>query len=115
MNLPLTAALLSNPALLFGSTGGTGVLAFVGARFHRLEKEVRECRKRDADVRIIMAGVRVMAGEMRRELPKSQALAMFEDLCVRRLGPAPDINDFVDLLRQIDDAAPDYEPPEKKR
>lgn len=106
------ATLLDAPLLLGGSTG-TGVLAFVVARFHRLEKEVRECRRRDADVRIIMAGVRVMAGEMRRELPKSQALAMFEDLCMRRLGAPPDIDDFVDLLRKVDEAVPDYEPPRR--
>jgi hypothetical protein len=95
---------LFDPAVILGGTTGTGVLGFVAARFHKIEKEVRECRQRDADVKIIMAGVRVLVGKMQRDEPNSIELRMFQDLCSRRLGPPPTIEDFEKLLGQIDEA-----------
>lgn len=112
MTFPLAS--LFDPALLFGVSGGGGVLAFVGARFHKLEKEVRECRKRDSDMAILSAGVRMMVGELGRELPNSQSLKLFGDMIAKKLGPPPTIEDFADLLRQVDDAAPDYQSPDKR-
>lgn len=103
-----------DPALLLGGTGGGGALAFVGARFHRLEKEVRECRKRDSDMAILSAGVRMMVGELSRELPNSQSLKLFGDMIAEKLGPPPSIEDFADLLKNIDAATPDYQPPDKR-
>ena len=100
----INLAALMDPAVLFGGTSGGGVIAFVAARFHKLEKEVRECRARDADFKIISAGVRMMVGELRRELPDSQALKMFGDMIAEKLGPPPSIEDFEDMLREIDAA-----------
>lgn len=110
MIFPLAALL--DPTVLFGGGGGATALAFVAARFHRLEKEVRECRKRDVDMAILSAGVRMMVGELSRELPSSQSLKLFGDMIAEKLGPPPSIEDFADLLRKVDNAAPDYQPPE---
>lgn len=102
MTFPLAS--LVDPAILVGGTGGSGVLAFVVAKFRAQDREIRECRERDADVKILMAGVRVVVGKMQRDDPDSVELRMFQDLCSRRLGPPPSIDDFSDLLRQVDEA-----------
>lgn len=100
---------LFDPAVWAGA--GAAALAFVGgrvtkrdARISKLEEEVEECRKRDADVLILTAGVRLMVGEMKRRSPGSPALQMFGDLLNRRLGPPPSIDEFAELLKQIDQA-----------
>lgn len=106
--MAFSIASLLDPSLLIASGGG--LLGFVGGqvkvhrgRVAKLEKEVEECRKRDADFQIITAGVRMVVGKMRREDPDSPELRMFADLCHRRLGPPPAMDDFADLLSQLDD------------
>jgi hypothetical protein len=91
---------------------GTAVLGFIGGhvkvrtgRLAKLETEVAECRKRDADFEILKAGVRMMVGEMKRSNPSSPALQMFGDLLERRLGPPPPIDDLQHLLNEIDASA----------
>jgi hypothetical protein len=76
---------------------------------------VRECRKRDSDMAILSAGVRMMVGELSRELPNSHSLKLFGDMIAEKLGPPPSIEDFADLLRKVDEAAPDYHAPEKPK
>lgn len=95
---------LVDPAWLIGGTGGGGALAFVGAQFHRLSSEVKECRNRDARFVVIEAGFRLVVGEMQRTNPNSAALRLCGDLLNRKLGPAPDISDLTTLLTALDDA-----------
>jgi hypothetical protein len=95
---------LLDPTTIGSILGGGGVLGFVGAKFHKLDVEVRECRRRDADVVIVMAGVQLLVGKMKRDDPGSVELQMFSDLMARRLGPPPSIDDFNSLLAQIDKA-----------
>jgi hypothetical protein len=95
---------LLDPATVGSVVGGGGVLGFVGAKFHKLDVEVRECRRRDADIVIVMAGVQLLVGKMKRDDPESIELKMFGDLLNRRLGPPPSVDDFNDLVSQIDQA-----------
>jgi hypothetical protein len=93
--------------------GGTALGLVTGhfktnrGRISKLEAEVHECRKRDADLHVVKAGVRLLVGEMVRDNPNSQALKMFGDLLAQKLGPAPTIDEFADLLKQADEADPD--------
>jgi hypothetical protein len=99
---------LLNSQFLFGA-GGTGVLGFIGGhvksrgkRITAMEKEIAECRKRDADVIVLKAGMRILVGKIKREQPESIELQMFGDLMARRLGPVPETSlDFQELLNQI--------------
>lgn len=91
--------------MLVGGSGGVGVLGFVGAKVKQLDSEVRECRQRDADVLVLIAGVRVLATKIQRDEPDCIELQMFNDLCTRRLGPPPaTAGDFQSLLDRIDAA-----------
>lgn len=76
-------------------------------RISKLEKEVDECRKRDADFKVLGAGFRMIVGEVMRENPTSPALQMCGDLLSRKFGPAPTIDEFADLLKQADEASPE--------
>lgn len=105
----LTFASIVDPAVWSGAGGAliglvAGQVTQRGARLAKLEAEVEECRRREADFRIVTAGVRMMVGELRRELPKSTALKTFGDMLEQRLGPPPTIDDFRDLLTQVDRA-----------
>lgn len=91
-----------DPAVVFGSAGGAGLLGLVGAKFHKLETEVRECRKRDANVVILMAGVRMMVGEMRREIPDSHSLKVMGEIFGKAFGPPPSADELANLLHQVD-------------
>lgn len=108
---------LFDPAVLTTGLGGTVVGLLTGhfktnrGRIARLEKEVEECRQRDADFKVVAAGFRMVVGEMMRDHPQSPALQMCGDLLTRRLGPAPTIDEFTDLLKQVDQAVPDYTTP----
>lgn len=84
-------------------------------RISKLEQEVEECRQRDADFKVVAAGFRMVVGEMMRDHPKSPALQMCGDLLTRRLGPAPTIDEFTDLLKQVDSAVPDYTVPQGRK
>lgn len=114
MTFPFAA--LIDPAVWSGAggAGGAALGLVVGhvktrnGRIAKLEKEVEECRRRDADFRIISAGVRLMVGELRDKIPDSQALKMFGDLMEQRLGPPPTAEDFDDLIGQIDKADEEY-------
>lgn len=81
----------------------TGSVAARRGKVAKLEAEVAECRRRDADYRIVTAGVRLMAGEIKRELPDSKVLAMVSDLLDRRLGPPPSVDDLADLITELDE------------
>jgi hypothetical protein len=94
--------LMSLPTLAAGGSGATA-LGLVGAKFHRLDREVKECRARDSRFVVIEAGFRMVVGEMQRENPNSIALQMCGDLLNRKLGPAPSMGDLTDLLKQLDD------------
>lgn len=105
---------LVDPAV-WGTGAGAAALGLVTGHFKtnrgridRLEKEVEECRRRDADFRVVAAGFRMVVGEMQRENPRSPALQMCSDLLNRKLGPPPTIDDFVDLVNQIDEVSPNY-------
>lgn len=99
-----------DPSILFGS-GGAGILGFVGGhiksrngRVANLEREVAACRKRDADVTILKAGMRILFGKVQREHPDSVELRMFGDLLARRLGPTPETSlEFEEILRRLDE------------
>lgn len=93
-----------DPQWVAGLFGGGGALAFVVAEYKGMKTEIKECRKRDADVVIVMAGVQLLVGKMKRDEPESIELAMFGDLLSRRLGPPPSIDDFHVMLKRIDDA-----------
>lgn len=96
---------LLDPQVVFGTAAGGGVLGFVGAKFKQLDAEVKECRQRDADVLVMIAGVRVLASKVHRDEPDCVELRMFNDLCTRRLGPPPETaGDFDALLKRIDAA-----------
>ena len=98
-------ASLVDPTVLFGAGGGGGLLAFIGAKFHKLDSEVKECRQRDADVLVMIAGVRILATKIQKDEPDCVELRMFNDLCSRRLGPPPKTpSDFEALLDRIDHA-----------
>jgi hypothetical protein len=100
----ILAAML-DPAALLGGGAGTTVLGFVAARFHKIEKEVRECRRRDARFVIIEGAFRMVVGEMRRNDPANEVLQRAGDLLNQAFGeqsPAP--SDFKDLLGKIDEA-----------
>ena len=104
---------LADPALWGTGLGGT-VLGLVTGHFKtnrgriaKLEAEVEECRKRDADFKVVAAGFRMVVGEMMRDNPQSPALQMCGDLLARKLGPAPTIDEFTDLLKQADEADPE--------
>lgn len=100
------------------STWGTGVggtaLGLVTGHFKtnkgrisKLEKEVEECRARDADFKVLAAGFRMVVGEVMRENPKSPALQMCGDMLNRKFGPAPTIDEFADLIGKVDEVAPE--------
>lgn len=76
-------------------------------RISKLEQEVRECHKRDADFRVFAAGFRMVVGEMARDNPNSPALKLCGDLLNKKLGPPPSIDDFADLIKQADEVHPD--------
>jgi hypothetical protein len=95
-----------DPAWLLGTTGGGSVLAFVVGKFHRQDKEIKECRERDARYVVFEAGFHLVVGELVRTNPNSDALRMCGDLLNRKLGPAPDITDFSTLLTQLEDVPP---------
>lgn len=106
-----------DPSLWGGAGGGAAIGLVTGhfktnrGRIARLEKEVEECRQRDADFKVVAAGFRMVVGEMQRENPKSPALKMCGDLLSRKLGPPPTIDEFTDLLKQVDESVPDYQRP----
>jgi hypothetical protein len=108
---------LFDPAVWSTGIGGTALGLVTGhfktnrGRITKLEKEVEECRERDADFKVLAAGFRMVVGEMMRENPMSPALQMCGDLLNKKLGPPPTIDDFADLLAQADERAPDYVPP----
>lgn len=93
----------------FGEAGA-GVLGLVAGnmkmrhgRLAKLEREVEECRHRDARMKVVEAGFRLVVGEMVRENPNSPALRMCGDLLNRKLGPVPhDMAGFQDLLNDLD-------------
>lgn len=97
--------------------GGTALGLVTGhfktnrGRISKLEKEVEECRERDADFKVLSAGFRMVVGEMMRENPNSPALQMCGDLLNKKLGPPPSIDDFANLLQQADKADPHYVAP----
>lgn len=98
----------------WGSGLGGAALGLVTGHFRtnrgriaKLEAEVNECRKRDADLHVVKAGVRLLVGEMMRENPASPALQMFGDLLAQKLGPAPTIDEFANLLKEADEADPE--------
>lgn len=93
-----------DPTTVIGTLGGGGILGFVGAKFHKLDVEVQECRKRDANIVVVMAGVQLLVGKLERDDPDSIELRMFGDLLNRRLGPPPSVDDFADLVSRIDEA-----------
>jgi hypothetical protein len=84
----------------------TGHFRSSRGRVAKLEKEVAECRARDADLHVVKAGVRLLVGEMVRENPSSPALQMFGDLLAQKLGPAPTIDEFADLIKDADEVDP---------
>lgn len=88
--------------------GATGLFKTNRGRIARLEKEVEECRQRDADFRVVAAGFRMVVGEMMRDNPHSPALQMCGDLLNRKLGPPPTVDEFSDLLNQADEVDPQY-------
>lgn len=105
--MPLLQSLF-DPSIWAGA--GATAIAFVGgrvtkrdARINKLEAEVEECRQRDARFVIIEAGFRMVVGEMQRDNPNSVALQMCGDLLSRKLGPAPSLGDFSELLAKLDE------------
>ena len=92
-----------DPTTVFGTLGGGGILGFVGAKFHKLDAEVQECRKRDANIVVVMAGVQLLVGKLERDDPESVELRMFGDLLNRKLGPPPSVDDFADLVKRLDE------------
>lgn len=91
-----------DPATIGSLLGGSGVLGFVAAKFHKLDSEVQECRKRDANIVVVLAGVQLLVGKLERDDPTSVELKMFGDLLNRKLGPPPSVENFADLVRKID-------------
>lgn len=107
---------LFEPGLWAGT--GASALAFVGgrvtkrdARIKKLEDEVEECRKRDADWKLLRVGVQVMVEETRRERPNSPALRTMSSLLGQAFGPTPTLAEFQELIGKVDEATPNYEPP----
>lgn len=94
---------------LTASGGGGGLLGFIagqvrsrGRRIAALEREVQECRKRDARFYVVEAGFRMVVGEMQRKDPDSEVLKQTGDLLRQAFGelsPAP--TEFEDILKQI--------------
>jgi hypothetical protein len=99
-----------NPAVWSGA--GSAAVGFIAGhlkmrhgRMARLEKEVAECRKRDARVHVLEAGVRMVVGELLHRDPGNPALRMFGDLLAREVGPVNlDLNEFMELLNKVDEA-----------
>jgi hypothetical protein len=111
---------LFDPAMWTTGVGGAALGLVTGhfktnrGRITRLEKEVEECRERDADFKVLAAGFRMVVGEMMRDNPHSPALQMCGDLLNKKLGPAPSIDEFAHLLNQADEASPQaWEGPRK--
>lgn len=96
-------AALLDPSLVAAGLGGSGALGFVGAKFRRMEAEIRECRARDSRFVVIEAGFRMVVGEMQRKDPQNETLQRTSDLLNKAFGnPAPSFGDFDDLIRAID-------------
>lgn len=101
-----------DPSVWGTGVGGTALGLVTGhfktnrGRITRLEKEVEECRERDADFKVLAAGFRMVVGEVMRDNPRSPALKMCGDLLANKFGPPPTIDEFTDLLKQADVADP---------
>jgi hypothetical protein len=97
----------------FGSGGFAGLLSAGAAAFgrrsnrlSRLEKEVQDCRERDAHVVVLAAGFRLMVGAMARREPNAPELKICRDLLDKHIPlRAADTNlaCFADVLEALDE------------
>ena len=102
--------LLTLPIFLAGGVGTTA-LGFVGAKFHKLDSEVKECRARDSRFVIIEAGFRMVVGELGRIVPDNAVLAQTGDLLNQAFGDkTPQPSDFNDLIAKLCDQEATHEP-----
>lgn len=109
MTINLSA--LGDPSIWFG-TGGAGILGFMSghvklrnSRVAALEKEVKECRERDAHIVVLTACFRTLWGEQMRKDPTNPVLRMCGDLIAKKLPVTAEerkLEGLGDLISQLD-------------